>query len=334
MKKILSVFLFLPVFTFPFYLFTSCDEDDFQIPESETFAVGEVSWASDVSEEDRAVISNLINNMVKVEACSFYMGAQISNRTAPNYFSYFSSSDTLHFVGPVVTVTMPNYYIGRYEITQGEWNAVMDTVPTGNYCKVESLKGTAAWYDETGKGDRVAAYNISYDDAQRFVKALSRKTGLNFRLPTDAEWECAARGGKYTKGYDYSGSDTWTDVAWSYKNSASLGLGNKGYGVHVVGELPANELGLHDMCGNVAEWVGNSYYKYRADDVINPQGNYGGDTLILRGGSWVMKQYTDFSVAKRKKFIFSSYHLEDGSRSQSFYDAIANTGFRIALSAQ
>ena len=325
---------FLCVAMSALFLCFSCDDNDFEIPTSETFAVGDVTWASDVTAEDKAVIARLIENMVKVEACDFYMGAQIKTRTKPNYFSYFTSADTTLWVGPVISVSMPEYYIGRYEITQGEWEAVMDTVPTGNYCKVEALKGSAAWYEETGKGDRVAAYNISHADAVKFVETLSRKTGLAFRLPTDAEWECAARGGKYCKGYNFSGSDTWKEVAWCYTNAASQGLGAEGYGVHEVGELPGNELGLHDMTGNVAEWVANSYYKYNASDVINPQGNYGGDTLIIRGGSWVMKQYTDFSVAKRKKFIFSSYHLEDGSRSQSFYDAIANVGFRIALSAQ
>lgn len=312
----------------------SCDENEFEIPERTVLPAGTVVWAPDVTPSEREVIANLVGNMVKVEACDFYMGAQTRSAALPNYFPYFKDTDTAKWVGPMLTVTMPDFFIGRYEITQGEWEAVMDTVPTGSYCKVESLKWTAPWYKETGKGDRVAAYNISYDDAQRFVAALSRKTGLPFRLPTEAEWECAARGGRYSLGYKFSGSDVWKDVAWCASNAMAQGLGVPGYGVHEVGELPGNELGLHDMCGNVAEWVANSYYKYDPADTDNPQGAYGGDTLILRGGSWTQKQYTDFSPAQRKKFIVSSYHKDDGSRSESFYNAIAYTGFRIALSVK
>lgn len=313
----------------------ACDDDEFEIPAQTVLPAGTIVWASDVTPSEREVIANLVNNMVKVEACDFYMGAQIKGATLPNYFPYFSREDTAKWVGPVVTVKMPDFYIGRYEITQGEWEAVMDTVPTGSYCKVESLKWTAPWYKETGKGDRVAAYNISYEDARKFAATLSRKTGLPFRLPTEAEWECAARGGRYSKGYKFSGSDELTEVAWCASNAMAPGLGVSGYGVHAVGELPGNELGLHDMCGNVAEWVANSYYRYSSADAVDPQGSYGGDTLILRGGSWTQRQYTDFSPAQRKKFIFSSYHnKEDGSRSESFYNAIAYTGFRIALSVE
>jgi formylglycine-generating enzyme required for sulfatase activity len=88
------------------------------------------------------------------------------------------------------------------------------------------------------------------------------------------------------------------------------------------------------MCGNVSEWVANSYYKYAAADSINPQGAMGGDTLIIRGGSWVQQNAVDFSVANRKKFIIGSYYKEDGTLSQSFYDAIGNVGFRVALSVR
>jgi formylglycine-generating enzyme required for sulfatase activity len=312
---------------------TACDEDDATIPAAQTFAVGEVTWASDVTKAQREVISNLLNNMVKVEACSFYMGAQFYSNTKPNYASIFSKTDTATWVGPVVTLQMPDYYIGRYEVTQGEWKAVMDGVmPEGNYCKDPSVARTTAWYAATGLGDSIAAYNISYDDANRFVQALSAKTGLAFRLPTEAEWECAARGGRYSLGYKYAGSDSYSDVAWYYSNACSQGIGNDDYGVHAGGLLPGNELKLYDMSGNVSEWVANSYYKYAAADSINPQGCYGGDTLIIRGGSWVQKNSTDFSVANRKKFIQSSYIKEDGTRSQSFYDAIGNVGFRVVLS--
>jgi formylglycine-generating enzyme required for sulfatase activity len=313
---------------------SSCDEDDFEVPAAETFAVGKVTWSSEVTTAEREVITNLLNNMVKVEACSFYMGAQFYSNTKPNYASVFSKTDTATWVGPVVTVSMPDYYIGRYEVTQAEWMAVMDTLPSGNYCKDPNVVRNTAWYASIGLGDDVAAYNISYDDACRFVSKLSAKTGLEFRLPTEAEWECAARGGRYSLGYKYAGSDAYSDVAWYYSNACSQGIGEEDYGVHAGGQLKGNELGLYDMSGNVSEWVANSYYKYAVADSINPQGAYGGDTLIIRGGSWVQKNSVDFSVANRKKFIKSSYYKEDGTLSQSFYDAIGNVGFRLALTAK
>ena len=199
-------------------MFVSCDESDHNVKIStEQFPVGTVSWASDVTAEQKAVISELINSLVCVEETEFYMGAQAKTYTRPNFHSAYSSKDTVWDsniavledtlskklgkfpyclvyynngipVGPVVKIKMPSYYIGKFEVTQGQWDAVMDRRPTGTYCKVEELDGTAAWYKETGLGDNVAAYNISYDDAVEFCETLSMKTGLAFRLPTEAEW--------------------------------------------------------------------------------------------------------------------------------------------------
>lgn len=352
MKLIRIVFLCVAVQAL---LLASCDESDNNVKiTTEKFPVGTVSWASEVTAEQRTVISDLINSLVCVEETEFFMGGQAKTVTRPNYFSGFSSKDTIWDenlailndtlskktgmfpyclvyynngipVGPVVKVKMPSYYIGKFEITQGQWDAVMSRRPTGTYCKVEELKGTASWYKETGLGTDVAAYNISYDDAVEFCETLSLKTGLHFRLPTEAEWECAARGGKATRGYNYSGSDNYSDVSWNYYNACTK-LGNENYGVHAGGELLANELGIYDMSGNVSEWVANSYYWYDYRDTFNPQGKVGGDTLILRGGSWVQKKSTEYCPANRRKFIKSSYS------EQSFLDAIAYCGFRIALS--
>lgn len=352
MKKILNILCLIVL-----AVFASCDDKENNVVVSvEKFPVGNVSWSSDVTAQDKEVITELINNMVLVEANQFYMGAQSRSYSRVNYFTGFKAGtdtifdknkalleDTLYTktvkipyclvyynnglaVGPVYEITMPDYYIGKYEITQGEWMAVMGKKPTGTYCKKEELKGTDSWYDVTGKGDKVAAYNVSYDDALEFCQTLNRKTGLKFRMPTEAEWECAARGGKATKGYKYAGSDEYTDVAWSNSNACAQGMGGNNYGVHAGGELLANELGIYDMSGNVAEWVANSYYRYNNKDVNNPQGAARTDTLVLRGGSWTQTRTTDFSTATRKKFIESSYS------EQSFLDAIAFCGLRIAIS--
>lgn len=322
-----SLLLAAAVLTVP-----ACDETETGLTyTAQPFHVGQVTWAPDVTASDRAVITELINSMVRVDSCLFHMGAQYATSKAANYFSGYQASDTATWVGPVLTVSMPDYYIARYEVTQGQWRAVMgDVLPTGRYCKLPDVERNAPWYAETGLGDRIAAYNISHADALAFCRELSRKTGLPFRLPTEAEWECAARGGRYSKGYRYIGAESIDEVAWYKANASDPGVGATTYGVHAGGERQPNELGLCDMNGNVAEWVAGSYYKYSAADTINPQGPATlGDTLILRGGSWVQGQARDFCPANRKKFIVSSYPTEE-----SFHSAIAFCGLRVALSVQ
>lgn len=360
----------------------SCDEAEVGIEYVEMpLSVENIKWRSDVNAEDREVISQLIENMVRVENCKFYMGAQCSALKRPNYMSGFTYRDTVWYeaerdvayhynrskedtiwyepaslafadtlknkhgnfpyaliyknqngykVGPVVTVSMDDYYIGKYEITQGEWMAVMHRLPTGRYCIVDSLSGTNAWYEPIGKGSRVAAYNIWHEDALAFCDTLSKKTGLSFCLPTEAQWECAARGGRYARGYKYPGAESPSEAGWIWSNARTQGIGNDDYGIHTVGELLPNELGIYDMCGNVSEWVSNGYYAYDLRDNNNPIGkellNNGTDTLVLRGGSWMQEKVMDFCVSNRKHCIVSSYSSE-----QSRQSAFVNCGFRIVL---
>ena len=361
-------------------LATSCDDAETGISYKKiVFPVGEAVWRSDVSDEDKVVIAGLINNMVKVEACQFYMGVQSRKPKQANYFSSYGSRDTIwlsadkqtaywrdlksadtiwynpadyHFldtiktkrdttlftcinrigpywVGPVIEVSMPDYFIGRYEITQSEWTAVMHRQPSGHYCIIDhSIQ--RSWHNEIGEGDRYAAYNIWYEDAVAFCDSLSAKTGLSFRLPTEAEWECAARGGRYSRGYRYSGADTQGSAGWVYSNTAAKMKGYDDYGIHQGGEKVANELGLYDMTGNVSEWVANCYYRYAATDSINPQGkaplNNGQDTLILRGGSWMQRNNYDICPSNCNACVVSNYQTEDEKQS-----AFANCGFRICI---
>ena len=196
-----------------------------------------------------AVLDRLISNMVYVEGGTFMMGATSEQ-----------GSDAYTFEKPAHSVTLSNYYIGKYEVTQAEWQAVMGSNPS------------------RFKGDNKPVENVSWIDCQTFISKLNAKTGLIFRLPTEAEWEYAARGGNKSKGYKYSGSDYIGDVAWYTSNS--------GYKTHAVGTKQPNELGLYDMIGNVGEWCGDWYGSYSSSSQTNPTGANSGSHRVIRGVSW------------------------------------------------
>ncbi|MDX1908390.1 MAG: formylglycine-generating enzyme family protein [Bacteroidia bacterium] len=129
---------------------------------------------------------------------------------------------------PVHPVTVPDFYLGRYPVTQALWVAVMG--------------GNPAYF----KGKTHPVENVSWDDCQDFIQQLNARTGIAYRLPTEAEWEYAARGGSYSEGYRYAGSDNLNEVGWYQENS---------YGeTHPVGQKLPNELGLYDLSGNIDEW--------------------------------------------------------------------------------
>jgi len=128
------------------------------------------------------------------------------------------------------------------------------------------------------KGDSNPVEKVSWNDCQEFIRKLNSLTGRTFRLPTEAEWEYAARGGNQSKGYKYSGSNTLSSVAWYADNSSSQ--------THAVKTKSPNELGLYDMSGNVYEWCSDWYGSYQSSTQTNPQGPSSGSDRVLRGGSW------------------------------------------------
>ena len=187
--------------------------------------------------------------MVKVEAGTFMMGA---TSEMENPYSWEK---------PVHQVTLPHdYYMGKYEVTQALWQAVMGSNPS------------------YFKGDDLPVEQVSWGDCQEFISKLNSMTGRKFRLPTEAEWEYAARGGRKSKGYQYSGSSNISDVAWYDGNS-----GNK---THPVGTKQANELGIYDMSGNVYEWCQDWKGSYVNSSQTNPTGAVSGSYRVYRGGSW------------------------------------------------
>ena len=188
--------------------------------------------------------------MVYVEGGTFMMGATSEQ-----------GSDADADERPVHSVTLSSFHIGKYEVTQGLWREVMGSNPSYN-----------------PSGDDYPVENVSWEDCQEFIGKLNARTGLTFRLPTEAEWEYAARGGRKSRGYKYSGSNSIGDVAWY--------SGNSGNHTHPVGRKSPNELGLYDMSGNVWEWCQDWYGDYTAEAQRNPTGPSSGGSRVLRGGSY------------------------------------------------
>ena len=171
---------------------------------------------------------------------------------------------------PVHSVTISkDYYMGETEVTQALWKAVTGYSPTS---------GGNSWSSTYGLGDNYPAYYISYEDVQSFITKLNSLTGERFRMPTEAEWEYAARGGKKSKGYTYSGSNTIGNVAWYADNSSSK--------THIVKTKAANELGIYDMSGNVYEWCSDWYGTYSSSAQTDPAGPTTGPYRVRRGGGW------------------------------------------------
>jgi formylglycine-generating enzyme required for sulfatase activity len=161
---------------------------------------------------------------------------------------------------PAHSVTLSDFYIGKYEVTQRQWSEVMGTNPSDF------------------KGDNLPVEQISWNDVQEFIRKLNVKTGKNYRLLTEAEWEYAARGGASSRGYKYSGSNNVGEVAWFTSNSGSS--------THQVGTKVSNELGIYDMSGNVWEWCSDWYGDYSSSAQTNPMGPSSGSHRVARGGSW------------------------------------------------
>ena len=190
--------------------------------------------------------------MVKVEGGTFQMGATLEQ-----------GNDLLDDVSPVHSVTLNDYYIGETEVTQVLWEAVMG----------DSLSQF--------KSNKNPVEQVSWNDCQEFIKKLNQLTGKQFRLPTEAEWEFAARGGNKSKGCKYAGSDDIDGVAW-YGEAWYTG------GTHPVAQKKPNELGLYDMSGNVWEWCNDWYGEdyYGESPSSNPKGPSTGESRVLRGGGW------------------------------------------------
>ena len=192
-------------------------------------------------------------SMVEVKGGSFEMGAVVGSSVA--------EEDEY----PVHNVTLDDFYIGETEVTRELWSAVMGSDPSG-------MQGTK----------QAPVESVNWNDCNNFLNKLNELTGVKFTLPTEAQWEYAARGGKKSKGYLYSGSNNIDDVAWH--------SGNANNNVNDVKKKAPNELGIYDMSGNVSEWCSDWYGEYAADDVCNPVGASSGHSRVVRGGCWINEE--------------------------------------------
>ena len=251
-----------------------------------------IDMRPETKDEETFTVNGASFTMKLVEGGTFKMGATSEQ-----------GSDAGDYEKPVHNVTLSSYYIGETEVTQALWKAVMGTTVSQQRDKADK-----SW-PLRGEGNNYPMYYISWNDCQEFIRKLNQKTGKNFRLPTEAEWEYAARGGKTGKGYKYAGSNTIDNVAWY--NQTTNDNGTK-----PVKTKSPNELGLYDMSGNVSEWCSDWYGNYSSGSQTNPQGSSSGLHRVLRGGSW-RDDARDCRVSRRGI--------------DAPYDAGSYSGFRLAL---
>jgi len=212
--------------------------------------------------EEEFLVGDVSFTMMPVEGGTFMMGATAEQ-----------GSDGSDRERPVHQVTLDTYFIGQTEVTQELWIAVMGSNPS------------------QFPGSTNPVENVSWEDCQEFIATLNQLTGRTFRLPTEAEWEFAARGGNESQGYKYAGSDIITSVAWYSGNDAWQIRGTGSYGTHPVATRMPNELMLFDMSGNVHEWCQDWFAAYTSGDQLNPTGPATGNARVYRGGSWYFDEW-------------------------------------------
>lgn len=197
-----------------------------------------------------ALLDKIASQMVEVEGGIFQMGATREQ-----------GNEACDDEKPVHSVKVDTFRISKYTVTQGEWMVLMGHNPS-------HFRGDSS----------LPVENVSWEDAEFFIAHLNSMTSGGYRLPTEAEWEYAARGGRLTRGFRYSGSNNPGEVAWTSRNSEGR--------THPVGKLKPNELGLYDMSGNVCEWCMDWHGEYGSSPLINPRGPSSGESRVLRGGVW------------------------------------------------
>lgn len=226
------------------------------------YLLGAIDFPPDDPEPEEFTVGGVTFVMVPVEGGTFIMGGTPEQ-----------GSDPADRERPVHQVTLSSYSIGQTEVTQALWEAVMGSNPS------------------SFKDNQLPVESVSWDDCQTFIAALNALTGRAFRLPTEAEWEFAARGGNESEGYKYAGSDYVVNVAWYSYNDTWETKGTGIYGTHRVATRFPNELMLYDMSGNVHEWCNDWYGSYTSEPQTDPTGPATGTSRVYRGGSWYFDEW-------------------------------------------
>ena len=275
-----------------FLALQSCNNDNVK---NETINGFDINWTGNLNKNEKDAIREMISNMVKVDGGTFYMGAQSDSVEYLNY-----DENATSWEAPVHEVTVSPFFINKYEVTQNLWEAIMGATPNN--------ESSMQWEKEFGKGDKYPAYRISYKEVETFIGKLNEFTGLNFALPTEAQWEYAARGGKDTQYTLYAGGDNVIEFAWIDSNSDKCSE---------VGMKYPNALGLYDMSGNVWEMCQDWYCQYTEEAVTDPVGEeYNQGYKVFRGGSW----NTNAQQARVTARCQQGIHYRD-----------YNTGFRLVI---
>jgi formylglycine-generating enzyme required for sulfatase activity len=259
------LFLFFIVIGCTIGLFTSNNDLKDRDDQISTLTDSVKKLNSDVDNLNNAIDKLTKLEMVSVAGGTFQMGcsSEQSGRDSDEKSLSFSKGKFHNCdsdENPLHSVTLSSFNISKYEITQAQWEIIMGSNPSDF------------------KGSNLPVENVSWDDVQEFIRKLNAVTGKNYRLPTEAEWEYAARGGNRSRGYQYSGSNSLSSVAWYANNSNSK--------THPVGTKEPNELGIYDMSGNVWEWCSDWKGSYSRSSQTNPTGPESGSYRVNRGGSW------------------------------------------------
>jgi formylglycine-generating enzyme required for sulfatase activity len=216
-----------------------------------------IQWGrEDLSDDVKDAVREIVTSMVFVDGGTTSIGSYNNSGFPPEE-------------NPIHHVSLSDYYMSKVTINQKQWTAIMGENPL--------------WDESYGKGDDYPANFTSYQQAQQFIDLLNQYSGLKFRMPTEAEWEYAACGGKHSDDYTYSGSNDADQVAWHRDNANGT--------MHPSAKLKANSLGMYDMSGNVWEWCSDWYGSYTGDDANNPIANNptgpaSGTKRVVRGGSF------------------------------------------------